>query len=118
MSLILLAGWFLMGAVAVGCLVTFWDDIKEWLNNTAADAVERVLGYGARQRMHKAVARIDRVMDVVRNQSVVFTKANSLDTYFDKTTIEAEVPYYEIDSAVLKEISNKKTLVQEFGCNS
>lgn len=115
MSLLAIAGWFLIGVVAAGFLVTFWDDIKSWLNNTAANAVERVLGYGARDRMHRAVAKIDRIVNRIRNTSVIFTKANSFNTYFDKTTITAEVPCYEIDNRVLKEVESKGTLVQDFG---
>lgn len=118
MSLIAMAAWFLLGAVAVSCLVTFWDDIKNWLNVTAANAVERALGYSAREKMHKAVARIDRVMDKVRNRSVVYTKRNDFDTYYDKTSIVAEINYYEINDDVLNEVKKQGELVQEFGYKS
>lgn len=114
MSLLGIIGWVLLGTVAVSCLVTFWDEIRVWLNNTAANAVERVLGYGARQRMHRAVARIDRVVNVIRNQTVVYTKRNSLDTYYDKTTLLAEAQPYEISEDVLKELSKKGQLVETF----
>ncbi|MDD2495243.1 MAG: hypothetical protein PHE29_08625 [Tissierellia bacterium] len=48
MSLFAIIGWIMLGAAVTACLVTFWDEIRIWLNNTAADAVEKVLGYGAR----------------------------------------------------------------------
>ena len=43
---------------------------------------------GQEIRMHKAVTTIDRMMDVVRNRSIVYTKRNSLDRVFDKVTME------------------------------
>jgi hypothetical protein len=115
MSLLVLAGWFLLGAVATAALVTFWDDIKEWLNNVAADAVERVFGYGARNTMHRAIAKVDRVMNKVRSKSTIFAKQNKLDTHFVKTEIVAEAPVYEVDNGILEEIRKKGELVQEFG---
>jgi hypothetical protein len=115
MSLLLAAlGWFLVGSVAAGFLVTFWDEIRQWLNQVAADAVEKVFGYKARQAMHRAVAKIDRVMDKVRNTSTVYTKKNPLDTHFVKTDIVAEEQVYEIDHRVLEEIQKKGSIVQEF----
>ncbi|MFJ8258559.1 hypothetical protein ACIQ4Z_15030 [Peribacillus asahii] len=107
-------GWFILGGLAAGVLVTFWDEIKQWLNQVAADAVEKVFGYKARQTMHRAIAKIDRVMDKVRNTSTIYTKKNPLDTHFVKTDIIAEAPVHEIDQQVLNEIQKKKTLVQEF----
>ena len=108
-------GWFIAGAVATACLVTFWDEVKNWLNQVAADAVERVLGYGARERMHRAIAVMDRVVNKIRNTSTIYTKRNDYDTYFDKTTIVSDCNEYEIDRDVLKEVSKRNQLVQEFG---
>ena len=68
-------GWVVATAVIGGALlITFWNNIKNWLNNTAANAVERVLGYGARERMHRAVATIDKAMNKIRNRTVIYTK--------------------------------------------
>jgi hypothetical protein len=114
MSLLAALGWVLLGGLAVGVMVTFWDEIRNWLNQVAADAVEKVFGYKARQTMHRAVAKIDRVMNVVRNTSTIYTKKNSLDTHFVKTNVIAEAPVHEIDQKVLNEIQKKKTIVQEF----
>lgn len=114
MSLLAFIGWILVGVVATACLVTFWDEIRQWLNNSAADTVERILGYGARERMHKAVSRIDRVVDKVRNKTIVYTKKNDLDSYYDKTTLLAESPSYEIKHDILEEIRKSNGLVQEF----
>lgn len=108
-------GWFLLGAAVVGAVAAFWDQIRDWLNNTAANAVEKVLGYNARQKMHRAIAKIDRVMDKVRNRSVVFTKRDQLDTTYDKVTLYSEASCYEISNDVLNEIAQKGELVQEFG---
>lgn len=114
MSLLAAIGWVILGGLAVGTLVTFWDEIRDWLNQVAADAVEKVFGYKARQTMHRAVAKIDRVMNVVRNTSTIYTKKNQLDTHYVKTNVVAEAPVHEIDQQVLNEIQKKKTIVQEF----
>ncbi|MCC5804671.1 hypothetical protein [Rossellomorea vietnamensis] len=114
MSFIMAIGWALLGAAATGILVTFWDEIRVWLNQVAADAVEKVFGYNARQAMHRAVARIDRVMDKVKNTATIYTKKNRLDTHFVKTDIVAEADVYEIDNRVLDEIQRKGSIVQEF----
>ena len=114
MSILAAIGWVVAGAVAAGVLVTFWDEIRNWLNNVAADFVERQFGYGAREKMHKAITTIDKMMDKVRNNSIIYTKRNKLDTYFDKTTIISEASVYNIDEKVLNEIKQKGKLVQEF----
>lgn len=114
-SLAAVAGWALVGAVAAGVLTTFWDSIRGWLDNVAADFVEKHLGYNARQNMHRAVAVVGKVMDKVRNTSTIYSKKNRLDTYYDKTTIVAEQPVYKVDSEVLQAIEdNKGKLTQEF----
>lgn len=114
MSLLYLIGWVLLGAVVATCLVTFWDEIRKWLNNTAANVVEKVLGYGARERMHRATTRIDRVMDKIKNRTVVYTKRSELDSFYDKTTLVSEASIYEISDEIINEISYKGELVQDF----
>nr|WP_106782906.1 hypothetical protein [Lysinibacillus timonensis] len=114
MSILGALGWILLGAAATGILVTFWDEIRQWLNHVAADAVEKVFGYKARQAMLKAIAKVDRVMDKVRNKATVYTKKDPLDTHLIKTDIIAEADIYEIDQRILDEIRNKGSLVQEF----
>ncbi|MEH7009212.1 hypothetical protein V7087_00075 [Neobacillus niacini] len=113
MSLIVL-GWILLGVAVGTVLITFWDDIRNWLNQVAADAVERVFGYKARQAMHRAIAKVDRIMDKVRNTSTIYTKRDPLATHFVKTDIVAEDSVYEIDNRVLEEIQRKGSIVQEF----
>lgn len=114
MSLLAALGWVILGGMAAGFLVTFWDEIREWLNHTAANAVEKVLGYKARQTMHRAVATVDRVMDKVRSTATVYAKKNELDTNFIRTKIVAEAEVYEIDDRILNEIKNKGSIAQEF----
>lgn len=115
-------GWLiagaLIGAVATTAIVAFWDDIREWLNSVAADAVEKAFGYSARNRMHRAVAKVNRVINKIRNNTVVYTKRNSLDEYYDKTTIIAEDDVYNIGEDVVKEINKKGEIVQEYKYNA
>lgn len=106
--------WILIGLVLGAALVAFWDSIKNWLDTVAADWVERELGYGARNRMHKAVAMVDRVMQKVRNRAVIYTKRYANDLYFDKTTITCETGIENIEEDVLQEIAKQGTLVQQF----
>lgn len=114
-------GWIALGVAASTvvaiALTKFWDQIRMWLNNTAANAVERVLGYGARTRMHRAIATIDRVMDKIKNTTVVYTKRNELDTHYHKTTLESKASVYSIDEGVLKAIEDQGRVIQEFSYN-
>lgn len=60
-------GWVIAGAVLGAVLLTaidrFWNDIAGWLNNTAANAVEKVLGYDARKFMQRAVSNVTKLHD-------------------------------------------------------
>ena len=114
MSILVAIGWIIVGTAAVGVLATFWDEVRQWLNSVAADFIEKHLGYSARQKMQKAVTCIDKVVNKIRNNSVIYTKKNNLDTYYDKTTILAETSIYEIDQKVLNEINKRGEIVQEF----
>lgn len=114
MSLLAMAGWVILGAVASSILLAFWEDIRGWLNNVAANYIEKKLGYNAKQNMHKALSGVDRIVDKIKNTSVIYTKKNRLDTYYDKTTIVAEQPVYKIDRKVIDEIDKKGKITQEF----
>ena len=109
-------GFIIAGAIVGGAvLAAFWDDIKNWLNQVAADAVEKHFGYSARNKMQKAVAIIDRIANKLRNTSTVYTKKSPASTYFDKTTIICETGIENIEQDVIHELSNHDNrLVQEF----
>ena len=111
---LLIGAWVIGSVIAAGALITFWDKIASWLNNVAADVVEEAFGYSARNKMQRAVAKIDRVMDKIRNRSTIFVKENRLETHYLKTEIEAEADVYDVDSKIIDEIRSKKELVQEF----
>lgn len=104
----------LIGLLVGAALVAFWDDIKHWLDTVAADWVERQFGYGARNRMHKAVAMVNRVMQKIRNRAVIYTKRYANDLYFDKTTIVCETGIENVEEDVLQEIAKQGTLIQQF----
>jgi hypothetical protein len=57
------------GLVIGGILLKYWDKIKDWLNTTAADTVERHLGYRARKAIVKAVSVADRVFRMLGARS-------------------------------------------------
>ncbi len=109
-----LIGWVIVGAVLTGALLYFWNDIKAWLNNTAADAVERIIGYKARKAMQRAVCVVDRLVNDLRTNATVYYKRNPLDTHCDKVVLEATAPTYEFEEEVLKEIKEKGKMEQSF----
>lgn len=115
-------GWIavglLAGAAVSTVLISFWDEIRQWLNNVAADVVERAFGYNARNKMHRAIAKIDRIANKIRNRSTVYTKSNQLDTHFVKVTTESHIPSYEINDEIVTKIRNEGELVQEFKYNA
>lgn len=107
-------GWVIVGGLLVGAIAKFWDEIRDWLNNVAADFVEKHLGYNARQKMLKATSKVDRIVNKIRNTSVVYTRKNRLDNYLDKTTIIGEEDVYEVDQEVLNKIKQDGGMVQKF----
>ena len=112
---------FLVGAVLVvgltvlaAKLVTkYWDDICYWLNNTAADVVQKYIGYDARKAMHKAVNKADRFMNKIRNVSKVYYRKDPFATYYDVVTMQNTAPTYEFDEEFIKTIDEKKALTHE-----
>ena len=100
LELFVIAG-IVLGGVA---LVRFWDDIKNWLNTVAADAVEKMFGYEARKNIQKAVAIVDKLVNRLKNTSIIYSKNKPTDTYFNKTTVTAEANISDIDEDVIKEL--------------
>lgn len=111
-----MVGWVIAAGIVFGivALKYFWEDIAQWLNNTAADAVERVLGYDAKKFMRKAVSRVTRVMNKLDNITTIFAKRNAKSTMLDKVTITVSAPAYEQDQDVLKELERKRELTNDF----
>lgn len=108
-------GWVVIGAIAVAALTYFWDDIANWLNNTAADAVGRVLGCNARKNMQRAVVKVSRLRNqMLRNVATVYTKRNAMNSYYDKVTCDATAPVYQFGQKVLDELDKKGELVNTF----
>ncbi len=106
-------GWMLAGAVLTGALLYFWNDIRDWLNNTAADAVQHYIGYDARKAMQRAACVVDRIVNNLRTRAAVYYKRERLDTHYDKVTLEATAPVYEFDEEVLDKIKENGKLEQE-----
>lgn len=104
----LLAG----AAVAAIALAVFWDKVKNWLNNTAANAVERVLGYGARQQMQKAVCTADRLFGMVRVSARIFTKPNVFSSA-RVVNVELEMPEGDVGQTVLNQMTKDGCLMKE-----
>lgn len=115
--------WHLLAPIVAGIgigialaivLDTFWDSIANWLNNTAADVVGRLLGYNARKNMQRAVVAVSRIRDRLHNHGTIYTKKNPMDSYFVKATYEAEAPAYQADEEILHKIDNEGELTNEF----
>ncbi len=123
MALLEILCWVAIGALAVGVVKHYWDDIKAWLNSTALDAVEAHLGYDARFTMQKAISKLVRVGDMAFNTTVITSKKNKLDKYFDRTTIEFEETTQELSAEygneILEELNkHNQRFEQEFQYNT
>lgn len=112
-------GWIIASGVVFTVLAIkyFWEDIAAWLNNTAADAVEKALGYDAKKFMQRAVSRVTKGMSMLDNVTTVFTKKHATDSLLHKVTLRASAPIYEQDEDVLRELDSKKELINEFKYN-
>lgn len=110
-------GWFVAGAL-FGLLLTamdrFWNEIAGWLNNTAANAVEKVLGYDAKKFMQRAVATVTKVHDKLHNKTVVYTRQSALDTHIHKVILNCATPVYEEEEDVRRTFERENTQVNEF----
>ncbi len=111
-------GWIIAGAVIGGVLVAamarFWDSIASWLNNTAANSVEKALGYNARKFMQRAVATVTKIHDRLFNSTVVYTKKDALDTHIHRVTITSNAPLYSQEDEVKEEFEKENVQVKEF----
>ena len=58
-------GEWIVATLLLGLFLTamdrLWNDIAAWLNNTAANAVEKALGYNAKKLMLRAVATVTKI---------------------------------------------------------
>ena len=102
-----------LGALAMSLITQFWNEIKDWLNNTAADVVQEYIGYDARKAMQKAVCKADRIMDKIRNRSTVYYRQSPLASHYDKVTMEVTAPTYEFDDEFLEAIRREGNLTNE-----
>ncbi len=117
-------GWVIAGLIglAVGATVVavtvsdrLWNKISHWLNNTAANVVEKVFGYKAKQNMHKAITAVGNIRDhFVHRNAVVYTKLNKTDSFYKKVTYEASASEEQFDSEILDKIHEEGELTQEF----
>ena len=110
-------GWFVIGmfagAVALTAIDIFWNNIAQWLNNAAADAVERVLRNNARKHMERAIARVSKIRDKLHNITNVYTRQSALDTHVQKVTLESSAPLYEQEQEVIDIFKKEDTLLKE-----
>lgn len=111
-------GWIIAGAVLGAVIVTaidrFWNDIAGWLNNTAANAVEKVLGYDARKFMQRAVSSVTKLHDRLHNSTVVYTRQSALDTHIHRVTLKSTAPVYEQEDDVKELFEKESTQIKEF----
>lgn len=112
-AIALIAGGLALGAAV---LTKYWESIRYWLNNTAADVVEEVLGYEARRMMFKAISVADKVIRWIKgrrvaiNISTVYTK-QSEGTY-SKTVMSNEIPASELDPNYENEMKNSTGMME------
>ena len=110
-------GWVIVGGIIFASLALkyFWNEIAQWLNNTAANAIERKFGIDARKTMQRAVCRVTRIMNKIDNVARVYFRMD--EHYLKQVDLHASKPEYEADEEVLKEIDTKKELISEFTYN-
>lgn len=107
--------WVLVGAaLLVGACALFWEDIRNWLTNSAANAVQKALGYSARQTMLKAICAVDRVVNKLRTLATIYCKKNPLDTRIERVKLGATAPTYDTEKEVLQRIEKEGQWINEF----
>ena len=105
--------WIAVGLAATAITVAYWDRIKNWLNTVVADRLEKVMGYGARKRLHHAVSIADRVAGGIRNRLFIYVqKKNGIG--YDKMEEKLLEDFSVVEKEVVQEINEKGVIIQEF----
>ena len=105
--------WIAVGLAATALTIAYWDRIKNWLNTVVADRLEKVLGYGARKRLHHAVSIADRVAGGIRNRLFIYVKKKNGIGY-DKMEEKLLDDFSTVEDAIVQEINEKGPVIQEF----
>lgn len=105
--------WIAVGLAATALTIAYWDRIKNWLNTVVADRLEKVLGYGARKRLHHAVSIADRVAGGIRNRLFIYVKKKNGIGY-DKMEEKLLDDFSTVEDAIVQEINEKGPIIQEF----
>ena len=105
--------WIAVGLAATALTIAYWDRIKNWLNTVVADRLEKVLGYGARKRLHHAVSIADRVAGGIRNRLFIYVKKKN-GVGYDKMEEKLLDDFSTVEDAIVQEINEKGPVIQEF----
>ncbi|QFJ54340.1 hypothetical protein [Pseudobutyrivibrio xylanivorans] len=101
------------GVIMAALAVAYWDRIKRWLDDIVANKLEKIFGYGARQRLHHAVSIADRVVGGIRNRVFIYVKrANGAG--YEKMQEKIIQDFDIAGEDIVKEISEKGPVIQEF----
>ncbi|MDR1532903.1 MAG: hypothetical protein LBS62_12140 [Clostridiales bacterium] len=86
----------LLAGLAVGAVLTkYWDNIRAWLNNEAADWVERNLGYKARRGLFKAVSVADTIFRQLNGRSVAFNTSTLFSKMSGDSYTKTVITHYD-----------------------
>lgn len=111
-------GEWIVATLLLGLFLTamdrFWNDIAAWLNNTAANAVEKALGYNAKKFMLRAVATVTKIHNKLHNSTAVYTRQSALDTHIHRVMLSCDAPVYEQEEDVKKTFERENTQINEF----
>ena len=95
------------------CITLFWNDIREWLDNVAADVVQQYVGYDARDTMRKAVITAERLNDDICVIAQVYYCKDFSSDHYDKVTMEMKAPTDGFDDEFIKIITEQGILKRE-----
>jgi hypothetical protein len=105
--------WIIVGLAATALTVAYWDRIKNWLNTVVADRLEKVMGYGARKRLHHAVSIADKVAGGIRNRLFIYVKKKN-GVGYDKMEEKLLDDFNTVEDTIVQEINEKGPVIQEF----
>ena len=106
----------LVGAALLGLTVlaiAYWDKVKQWIETILADRLEKVLGYGARKRLHHVVSIADKTARGIRNRVYVYIKKITGKGY-EKMEEKRLDDISVVEEDIIKEIDEKGPIIQEF----
>lgn len=92
-------------------LDSFWTAVKDWLNNTAANIVEKHLGYNARRQFVKSLCTAERQIDKIIGKDILYIRESPSAQKYKKLTVNHSSKSINYDQQLINYIDEERSIV-------